>query len=71
MKFNNAEVAFHSYKNKKGAKEFCSLAPNKAKQLGRQVKLRSDWDLIKDDIMHQIVLAKFSQNEEFRRRIIK
>ena len=33
--------------------------PGKAKALGRKVQLRPDWESIKYDIMHQIVLAKF------------
>jgi ribA/ribD-fused uncharacterized protein len=40
--------------------------PAKAKQFGRtrRVKLRKDWETIKDAVMREGVLAKFTQHEE-------
>lgn len=43
-------------------KLFVNLNPSYAKKLGRVVKLRRDWELIKDNIMYQLCLAKFEQN---------
>lgn len=42
-----------------------------AKRLGRQIKLRSDWELIKDKIMFEIVKAKFNQNYNLGKKLIK
>lgn len=35
--------------------------PGKAKRLGRQIKLRSDWDEVKDEIMLTILRGKFKR----------
>lgn len=34
--------------------------PSRAKKLGQLVKLRSDWDTVKYDIMEELVRAKFT-----------
>ena len=36
---------------------FTQLSPKDAKRRGRNVKLRSDWEDVKDDIMEEIVRA--------------
>lgn len=41
-----------------------------AKREGYKVKLRENWEDIKIDVMYQIVLAKFSQNEFFKQKLI-
>ena len=38
-------------------------SPAAAKRLGRRVDLRSDWDHVKDDVMHAILQAKFAVPE--------
>lgn len=40
--------------------EFAKLPPNEAKKLGRKVKLRSDWEEVKDQIMYEICYQKFN-----------
>lgn len=35
-----------------------------AKRLGRKLKLRKDWIDIKDNIMYEVVKAKFKQNKD-------
>lgn len=41
-----------------------------AKREGYKVKLRENWEDIKIDVMYQIVLAKFSQNEFLKQKLI-
>lgn len=43
-------------------------SPMKAAEMGRNrdMPLRADWELVKDDIMRKAVLAKFSQNDEIK-----
>jgi ribA/ribD-fused uncharacterized protein len=38
---------------------FTSLTPGQAKRLGRRIELRPDWESVKLDIMHNLVLQKF------------
>lgn len=44
--------------------------PRFAKKLGRTVKLRSDWEDIKEYVMYSSVLAKFTQNQEFKSKLL-
>lgn len=43
---------------------FTLVSPAEAKKRGRIVKLRVDWDAVKDKVMYEILCAKFSQNPE-------
>lgn len=36
--------------------------PGKAKQMGRRIDLRSDWETVKDSVMFLALVCKFSQN---------
>lgn len=72
LKFKNSEAAFQAQKEislKKRA-EYCDLPPNEAKRKGRQAILRPYWDEIKDQIMYEVVLAKFTQNEDFKEALM-
>jgi len=40
--------------------------PAEAKRMGREVNLHDDWDVLKYDVMHRVVYAKFDQNEHLR-----
>lgn len=68
--FLNGEAAFQSFKNLEKQGEFQGLDPSSAKRKGRRVKLRSDWEDIKDDVMYQVVKAKFQQNEDLREKLL-
>lgn len=41
-----------------------AVSPSDAKQLGRRVRLRPDWEQVKKSIMLKVVLAKFEQNPD-------
>lgn len=64
MCFENNEAAFQAAKCPERMTEFCRLNPSEAKRLGRRVKLRGDWEAVKDTVMYEICKAKFSQNPE-------
>lgn len=69
--FLNAESAFHSFKDMKRQSQFENLDPATAKRKGRNVKLRGDWESVKDEIMYLVVKEKFKQNEELREKLIE
>ena len=46
------------------------MTPRSAKKFGRKVELRPDWEEVKDQIMEEIVYAKFSQNKYILRKLI-
>lgn len=55
------ENAFQSFKttDKEEREIFESITPAKAKQKGRQLDLRPDWDKLKDHFMWQLLTIKF------------
>lgn len=64
--YRNAEAAFQAQKDPKKAIYFTDLPPRKARELGRDsnlIKLRPDWEQVKDQIMYDIVKTKFTQNK--------
>jgi ribA/ribD-fused uncharacterized protein len=41
-----------------------AFSPREAANMGRSIPLRSDWEQVKDQIMYDVVYAKFTQNDE-------
>lgn len=72
IKYNNNEAAFQAQKtlDLNLRKTFSTLEPNTAKARGRKIKLREDWEDVKDQIMYEICLAKFSQNENLKNLLL-
>lgn len=72
--YENNEAAFQAMKvlDQKQRESFGHLPPNKAKAKGRRVKLRPDWEKVKEQYMYEIVLAKFSQpqNEDIKEKLL-
>lgn len=70
--YQNNESAFQSAKvlDRTIMKQFSTLDPSSAKREGRNVQLRRDWETVKYDIMYEICLAKFSQNEELKLKLL-
>src|SRR5699024_6907592 len=66
----NSEAAFQAQKEPARASDFVLLPPNKAKRLGRKVNMRPDWDVVKDDVMLNIVRNKFNQNPDIAGKLI-
>lgn len=70
LTFLNNEAAFQAMKCPSCAKEFTNLNPSDAKRLGRKVKLRADWEEVKEYIMYHICYQKFKQNKKLREWLI-
>lgn len=71
--YQNNESAFQSAKtlDNETRKQFSKLNPSEAKKKGRHVKLRQDWEEVKFDIMYDICLAKFTQNEDLKNKLLE
>ena len=63
INYLNSEAAFQAQKCPSRASEFSGLTPNRAKLLGRRVKLREDWENNKIFIMESILRIKFSDDK--------
>ena len=70
--YQNSEAAFQAQKTTdlQERLKFANLPPQEAKSLGRLVSLRNDWEEIKDQIMYEVVKAKFQQNPELLQRLL-
>lgn len=69
--FDCVEAAFQSQKNPENQHLFTGLTGSQAKALGRQMKLRDDWELVKLDIMYEALRAKFDQNADLKELLLK
>lgn len=68
--FANNESAFQAFKCWDRVHEFIGLSPDDAKKLGRRVRLRPDWEDVKEQVLYDVVFAKFSGNDELKRRLL-
>lgn len=68
--FLSSEAAFQAAKCPRRMAEFTTLPPNEAKRLGRSVKMRPDWDTVKDGIMYDVCLAKFTQHPDLAEKLL-
>lgn len=72
LTFHSSEAAFQAAKcdNPERRVAFCSLTAAESKRLGREVVLRPHWDVLKVGIMRDVVLAKFTQNDDLRKQLL-
>ncbi len=70
--YKNSEAAFQAQKtlDLEERMQFASINGRAAKIKGKKVKLRPDWEAVKDDIMYRVCLAKFSQNEDLKEKLL-
>ena len=73
LTYPNNEAAFQAMKTLdiEERRRFTEMDPNTAKQNGRRVKLRYDWEAVKFDIMLDICRAKFAQNGALAELLLK
>lgn len=71
--YTTAEHAFQAQKaTSEGERNWVATAPTPggAKQRGKKVRLRDDWNKVRLDVMYQVVEAKFRQNPDLANRLI-
>lgn len=62
LRYPTSEHAYQAAKSLDDADKIAILqasTPDDCKKLGRQIKIRPDWEEIKDDVMYEIVKNKF------------
>jgi len=72
LTFKSVEAAFQAMKvlDKEERKKFQNISPKEAKRLGRQVKLRPDWEEVKVSIMKDIIYRKFKDSDILRQALL-
>lgn len=72
LSYKNSEAAFQAQKtldlNLKSM--FTTMTPYEAKKCGRRLNIRKDWEEIKDKVMYEICLAKFTQNSNLKKKLL-
>ena len=72
LTFGSNEAAFQAQKclNEEVKRQFTEYSPAKSKGIGRRVNLRPDWEEVKNGVMYEIVLAKFTQHPELAEKLL-
>lgn len=72
LTFQNSEAAYQAEKclDPYDKFRFMYLNPSEAKKQGRRVQIRPDWDQIKDQVMYEVCMAKFSQNRDLLKKLL-
>lgn len=65
--FKCVEAAYQSQKCPSMIEAFTSLDADRARQLGKKVPLRDDWEKVKYSIMEEIIRIKFTPENLFKR----
>ena len=70
--YKNNEAAFQAQKTLDFNEQlkFANLEPKVAKSKGRRVQLRPDWEIVKYQIMYEICLNKFMQNQDLKQKLL-
>jgi len=71
--FSSSEQLYQFFKTKdRDEKEIFSrlLTPADAKKYGNDIKLREDWEKIKDKIMFFVLILKFTQNPDLLYKLV-
>lgn len=70
--YRNNEAAFQAQKTVDENLRilFSCYNPSEAKAAGRRATLRSDWEVVKEQIMYEICKAKFEQNPDLKKKLL-
>ena len=73
VEYYNSEAAFQAQKCINEAEKLALSnmeSPMEAKKYGKTVALREDWENVKNDVMYSVLMAKFSSDEELKRKLL-
>jgi hypothetical protein len=71
--WNTVEHAYQAQKTDSAVERdniWVAETPRIARDLGQTVQMRSDWDVIRIDVMYECVLAKFLQHKNIRDQLM-
>ena len=70
--YGNSEAAWQSLKalDLDVRRRFTTYTASGSKKMGRRVHLRPDWEDVKYDLMVDVCLAKFGQNEDLKQVLL-
>ena len=70
--YTTSEAAFQAQKtlDRNEHLRISKMSPDDSKKAGRSLALREDWEEVKDQVMYDVLVAKFTQNAELREKLI-
>lgn len=70
--YKNSESAYQSAKTTDPniRKKFTNLEGSEAKKYGNLIKIRDDWEVIKDMVMYDVCLDKFMRNSYIKNKLL-
>jgi ribA/ribD-fused uncharacterized protein len=73
LEYPSVENAYQAAKTLdiESRKQFQNITPKKSKSLGRKVKIREDWEMVKLDIMLKLSLEKFTRHTDLGSLLIE
>lgn len=69
-KFHNAEAAFQAMKCPERIEDFTKICGRSARMLGHLIPVRKDWEQMKEQVMYEVCLAKFTQNRHLTEALL-
>jgi ribA/ribD-fused uncharacterized protein len=72
MRFPSVEHAYQAAKTTDARQraQFLTGSPGDAKRLGRRVTMRPDWEVVKVDVMRDLLRQKFARGSELAAKLI-
>ena len=68
--FHNSEAAFQAAKCPDLVEDFTRISGRSARELGRHLPIRPDWEQVKEQVMYEVCLAKFTQNKHLAEALL-
>jgi hypothetical protein len=72
-RYRTAEAAYQSQKTLSDIQRQRiqkAIFPGEAKRIGRRLKLRADWEEVKDDVMYRVVKKKFESHPDIADKLM-
>lgn len=72
LEYTSSEAAYQSAKtiDMTIRKTFTNMDASRSKKAGKLIELRGDWNKVKEDVMHKILVDKFTRNPELKQKLI-
>jgi ribA/ribD-fused uncharacterized protein len=70
--YPSTEAAYQSAKtlNRNKRLEFTEMTAGQSKRAGRKLSLRYDWEEVKEIVMYEVCMDKFTRHEELKQKLL-
>ncbi len=70
--YPSTEAAYQSAKtlNINKRVKFTEMSPRQSKREGRRLTIRFDWDDVKDQVMYEVCMSKFTRHPDLKQKLL-